>query len=406
MRKSIVVAACLGAAAGCKKSDDGAGSAAGSGAASNAAGSAVAGSGAGSTIAGVASAGAADAFAKPAPPPRAGSLRPVATGKSIGIMVAKQATWVEGDFACYLAGISFQPGTRAADVLNGVKPGIGEAFAAAGVDLDTDIQAVGGMTCPASMCIYAAMTLDDDAQGKKLLDGLFPAGQLTTAKDGHQIATVQGPTGNREIHLRFIPLDWNGVTVPADERTQRLRKATHVVFLSADDAGKPVVDPFTLVASPDEARARLTALEGLATDPRGRCVEGVIAKSASFRPGFDLEGAQFLAATPPKASSDAVAEMMSAARGLDLEIALDLSKPASKADVEGWVGEARGWFDNMAQATASPQLAQMLRVFVEASFSYKIVDKRVTLSWKTERVPRAQLEKMDADLRAAGLGGM
>lgn len=46
------------------------------------------------------------------------------------------------------------------------------------------------------------------------------------------------------------------MTVPADERTQRLRKATHVVFLSASDAGKPVVDPFTLVASPDKRPAR------------------------------------------------------------------------------------------------------------------------------------------------------
>ncbi|MCE9579657.1 MAG: hypothetical protein K8W52_41445 [Deltaproteobacteria bacterium] len=404
MRKSIVVAACLVAAAGCKKSDGGGSGSSAGPAAGASAGSAPGSASAGSAIAGVgATAGAADAFAKPAPPPKAGTIRPVATGKSIGLMVAKQPTWVEGDFACYLAGISMQPGTHAADVLNNVKPGIGDAFAGAGVDLDTEIQAVGGMSCAASMCIYAAMTLDDEAQGKRLLEALFPAGQLTTAKDGHQVATVQGPNGKREIHLRFIPLDWNGVVVPDDERPQRLRKATHLLFLSADDAGKPVVDPFTLVAAPDEARARLAALEGLATDPRGRCVEGVIAKSASFRPGFDLEGAQFLAATPPRAAGDAVAEMMSASRGLDLEIALDLSKAASKADVEGWVGEARSWFDNMAQAAASPEIAGMLRLFIESSFNYKIDGKRVTMSWKTERVPRAQLEKMDADLRAAGM---
>ena len=145
MRKSIVVAACLIAAAGCKKSDGG-GSAASPGPASGS-GSATAGAGAGSAIAGVGAAkGAADAFAQAAPPPKAGTLRPVATGKSIGLMVAKQPTWVEGDFACLLAGISMQPGTHIADVLNNAKPGIGPAFASAGVDLESDVQAIGGMS--------------------------------------------------------------------------------------------------------------------------------------------------------------------------------------------------------------------------------------------------------------------
>lgn len=59
----------------------------------------------------------------------------------------------------------------------------------------------------------------------------------------------------------------------------------------------------------------------------------------------------------------------------------------------------------MAQATASPQLADAARLR-RGVVLVQIVDERVTLSWKTERVPRAQLEKMDADLRAAGLGGM
>ena len=87
---------------------------------------------------------------------------------------------------------------------------------------------------------------------------------------------------------------------------------------------------------------------------------------------------------------------------LDVELALDLSKPASKADVEGWVTSARASIDGMAQATASPELVRILRMFIESAFSYAIDGKRVSLSWKTERVPRAQIEQMDADLRAAG----
>lgn len=386
-----MVAACLvTVAAGCKKNVD-----------APPAAEAPAGPGPSGGPGPAAAAVAAVVAAKPAAPPAPGSIRPIATGKGLAILVAKAPTWVEGDFACFAAGVTLQPGAHAIDTFEKVKPGIGAAFTAAGLSFDDDIGVIGGLSCPASMCIYATVTLHDLDQPKKLLDKLLPGG-VTVAPDGQLVATIAGPKGPREIRVRILPLDWGGVVVPDGERGARVRKNTHVLFVSADDAGKPPVDPLALISSAADGRAQLAKLEALADDPRDRCVEGVLTRSANFRPGFDLEGASFLAATPPRTADDAVAESMSASRGLDLEVALDLSKPATEADVDGWVATARQWFDGIAQTTGSPEIVGLLRVFVESAFAPKLDGKRVILSWKTARVPRARIEQMDADLRAAG----
>ena len=80
--------------------------------------------------------------------------------------------------------------------------------------------------------------------------------------------------------------------------------------------------------------------------------------------------------------------MMSAQHGLDVEVALDLSKAPSKAEVDGWVAQARSWFDG--DRRPDPGAAadrQHVRLFLESAFTYKIDDHRVLLSWKTARDP-------------------
>jgi len=353
---------------------------------------------------GSASAGSGSAVASapkhhtPPPPAKAGTIKPIATDHTLAIAVGKTPTWVEGDFACYQAGIGFDPNAHTIDTFAQIKPDLPAALGAAHFDLEHDLLAIGGMSCPSDMCIYAAVKLSGNDQGKQLLDGLMP-GQIEQVADGHYVAKIQGPTGPRAIHIQLIPLDWAGVDVPDDSRAQRLRTATHVMFVSAAPADKPVPDPFTLLAAPDEATTRLEKLEALASDPRGRCVVGEIAKSAGFQPGYDLEGARFVVLNPPRTDDDELAKIMSAQHGLDVEVALDLSKAPTRAEVDGWVAQARTWFDGVvAQTPAPPQLATMLRVFVESAFSYKIDDHRVVMSWKTDRIPRAQLEAIDSQL--------
>jgi hypothetical protein len=382
-----LLAAFVAAAPACKKKDQPPGA---TGSGSAAAGPAAAGS--------AAAGSAAPKHHTPRTPAKAGTIKPIATDHTLAIAVAKTPTWVEGDFACYQAGIGFDPTAHAMDTFAQIKPDLPAALGAAHFDLEHDLLAIGGMSCPSDLCIYAAVKLSGVDQGKQLVEHLLP-GPLEKVDDSHFVAKIQGPTGPRAIHVHLVPLDWDGVDVPDDARARRLRTATHVLFLSAAAADQAAPDPFSLLAPAADATTRLHALEALAADPRGRCAIGEIARSADFRPGYDLEGARFVVLNPPKTDDDEVAKMMSAQHGLDVEIALDLSKAPSKAEVDGWVAQARSWFDGVvAQTPAPPQIASMLRLFLESAFTYKIDDHRVLLSWKTSRIPRSQLEAMDSQL--------
>jgi hypothetical protein len=330
---------------------------------------------------------------------RPGMIRPTVTPGGVTLAAGVKAWWFELDFACYLAGVTMNGTTRAIEPIENVRPGTGAILTAAGFDFDKDLLSVGAMDCGEGLCLHFGVKVKDAAQIRALMTGLFGP-DVQQPEPDHYRASIQGPAGERAIHLRFLPIDWDQLALPADPRAERLRAATHLVFMTADAASAAVPDPFSLVAAPSAVQSRLAAIEALAPDRRGRCAIGEVPAASGFRPGFDLTGGRFIVVTPPRAPDDALASMVGTARSLDLEIQFDLSKTPTAADVDGWIEQGRQYFNGIAAGTpAPPALVDLMRLVVEKALSYKIGDKQLVLSWHTARVPRSALESAETALQ-------
>lgn len=339
-----------------------------------------------------------------APPPaatpgRPGMIRPVVTAGGATLAPGKKPVWFELSLACYVAAITMNGDARPIDPIEQARPGIAAALAAAGFDFDKDLLTIGMTDCGSGLCLYFGVAMKDLAQMRTLVAGVGGA-PPDEPEPGHFVMRLQGPAGPRAVHLRFLPVDWEGLALPDDPRARELRRASHVLFVSADAADAPVPDPFSLLAEPAAAQKRIGEIESLATDRRGRCAIGELPPVAGFRPGFDLTGGGFIAVTPPRVAEDQLAALIGASRSLDLEIRLDLSKTPSQADLDGWVAQGRQAFDAMASGTpAPPALIALIRVVLEKALAYRIGEGHVVFSWHTSRVPKESLDAAEVELK-------
>ena len=334
-----------------------------------------------------------------ATPGRPGMIRPVVTAGGATLAPGKKPVWFEVGLACYVAAITMDGTAHPIDPIEKVRPGLSAALAAARFDFATDLLTVGMTDCGSGLCLFLGLALKDDAQARALVTGVLgsPADEL---EPGHFVTRLQGPAGERAIHLRFLPIDWEGLALPEDPRARELRRASHVLFLFADAASAAMPDPLSLLAEPAAGQKRLGEIESLATDRRGRCAIGELPAVPGVRPGFDLTGGGFVAVTPPRVAEDHLAGLIGAARSLDLEIRLDLSRTPSSADVDGWVAQGRQAFDAMAAGTpAPPALIQLIRVVLEKALAYRIGEGHVVFSWHTSRVPKESLDAAEAELK-------
>lgn len=346
---------------------------------------------------------AAPPVLKPPPPAtagRPGMVRPVITAGGATLAAGKGPWWFELDVACYIAAITMDGKARPIDPIENVRPGLAAALAGAGFDFDKDLLTVGAADCGSTgMCIHFGVAMKDAAQMRTFVSGVVGK-QVEEPEPSHFVTRIQGPAGERAIHLRFLPIDWDGLTLPDEPRAQRLRRASHMLFVFADAASATVPDQLKLLAEPVAAQTRIGEIESLATDRRGRCAIGEVPAVTGFLPGFDLTGGRFIALTPPRVAEDHLAALIGAERSFDLEIRFDLSKTPSKADVEGWIEKGRQAFNSMAAGTpAPPALVELIRVILEKALAYRIGDRHLVFSWHTSRVPKESLDAADQALK-------
>lgn len=334
-----------------------------------------------------------------ATPGKPGMIRPVITAGGATLTAAARPFWFEVDLACYVAAITMNGEARPIDPIEKVKPGIAAALAAAGFDFEKDLVTVSMTGCGSGLCMYFGVAMKDAAQMRTLVSGVLGS-PPEEPEPGHFVTRFQAPAGERAVHLRFLPIDWEGLALPDDPRARQVRRATHVLFVFADAATAPVADPLSLLAEPVAAQKRVGEIESLAADRRGRCAIGELPAAADIRPGFDLTGGAFIAVTPPRVAEDQLAALIGASRSLDLEVRLDLSRTPTTADVEGWLAQARQAFTAMASGTpAPPALIELIRVVLEKALAYRIGDGHLFLSWHTSRVPKESLDAAEQQLK-------
>ncbi len=333
------------------------------------------------------------------------SVTPTVTS-SITFVTPKDpsATWAEMAFACYRAAIELEPGNKASSAFTQVSPLVEPALAAAGIDLDHDVAAIGGWDCGGSPCIYFAVTL---RHPEKISDMLKTIPGITPIKiaDNHYKFDAPGATGPRTIHVRVVPIQW-GAAMPTDAWSTEMTKATHLIFLGGV-FGKGDVDPLASIADPKAAAAQVRNAEGMLADAHGRCVVGTVGPN-DFKPGFHLERGRFAMAAPSGAG-DPLTRLIGSTRSLDAEVELTLSPAAKETDVTQWIDESRAWVSSIAEpirgqfAGAGPMVDayfDMMGLVASRGFTHTLKDKALQLSWRTDRVKEADISAVEAEFQS------
>lgn len=334
------------------------------------------------------------------------SITPTVTS-SITFVTPKDpgTTWFEVAFPCYRAAIELQPGNKASDAFTQVSPLIAPALAAADIDLDKDVAAIGGWSCGEGPCIYLALTL---RHPERIPDMLKTIPNVTPKVEGpnHWSFEAPGAQGVRSIHVRALPIQW-GAALPDDAWTTEEAKATHVLFVSGL-MGKGDVDPLTVLADATAAPARVKDAEGLLGDARERCAVGVVGAN-DFQPGFKLEHARFAMAAPSN-GGDPLTKLIGSSRTLDTELELVIAPPPSEQDYAGWYDQATTWVGGIVEpikaqfAGNGPMVDAYLDMFKlvgTRGFQHKLAGKSLTLSWRTDRIQQSDLTAIESELEHA-----
>jgi len=345
-----------------------------------------------------------------APPPKkidGPSVTPIKT-ESVAFVVPKAETawWGEMNFSCYRALMSLSGTKTAGEAFERLSPAVPGAMAAGGIDIGRDLAAIGAFDCGGTPCIYAVAHLEQPEKMGEVVSRLMP----TPAKDmgkGHWVAETQGVNGPRSIHIRMVPIQWSAVP-GGDDWNKEAAKATHVVFMVGVDGKNMDIDPLTKLADAQTALANVKDAEGTLADAHGRCILGRVGQQ-DFQPGFKLDRARFALAVPP-GKNDPLMAMMGSQRTLELNVELVLSPAAKDADVKKWIQQARAWMSDIgaplrAQFAGNPMLdvfADMASLLGERGFKYDLKDKSLRLSWRTDRVPRADLDALEKRFQEAG----
>jgi|GEM_PF-2457865 len=339
------------------------------------------------------------------------AITPIVTSSITFVVPRSSETWAEVGYPCYAAGATMSSGAdgHPGAAFEKVSPLIAPAMAAAGIDLDTDLTAIGGFSCGSGPCLYVAARL---ATPGKLMDALkvVPGATVSDHGSGHYSLETVNDSGPRTIHLRVVPVTWAGGTAPVDPWAAWQATTTHVIFITGLMSGMKDVDPMTMILAPTAALAKVQAVEGVIPDAHGRCAIGTVAPSSDFKPGFALAGGRFVMAAP-QGAGDALTRLLGSTRSVDVELELALEPAPKSRDVDRWVAEGRAWVANIAApmraqfAGQGPLVEAVLAMFAligDQGFTAAVKGSTVTLSWRTDRVPQAALEQVERDLGAAG----
>jgi hypothetical protein len=329
------------------------------------------------------------------------SVTPVKT-ESVAFVVPKESKfWGEMNFACYRSAMSLTGTRTAGEAFEKMSPTVPAAMAAGDIDLGRDMAAIGGFECNGSPCLYVAATLAKPELMGKVLETLLPGTPQKTVAPGHYTIDTKGSAGTRTIHVRVVPLAWTAKPT-GDAWVTEAGRATHVVFIGGVDGKNADVDPVTLLADAQTALAHVKDAEGVLPDARGRCILGRVG-ATDFQPGFKLDRGRFAMSAAPAGKADALMAMLDSQRTLDLTVELTLTPAPKDADAKKWIAQGRAWASNIAlpiraQFAGNPMLdayIDMLALLGNSGFTYEIADKALRFSWRTDRVPRAELDALE-----------
>jgi len=347
----------------------------------------------------------APAKAKPDGP----AITPVITN-SVTFVVPKNASWWgEFQFACYRAVMSLTGKGSAGEAFEKISPTVPEAMKAGGIDLGRDLAGMGMFECGGSPCIYVAATLEHPEKMSAVLGKLLPGITPKTVAPGHytlDTPSTVNPSGTRVIHVRVVPLDWSAVRVPDDAWSQQAARATHVVFIGGVDGKDSDVDPVTLLADAATGAANVKEAESVLGDTHNRCMAALVA-AREFQPGFQLTRARFAMAAPAATKPDAMMGMLESKKSLDVEVELVLAPPPTEAKAKEWIGMGKMFMANIG-ANVRGQFAgqgdvmdvyfDMLSLIGEKAFVHSVNDASLRLSWRTDRIPKSDLQTLESRL--------
>jgi hypothetical protein len=148
--------------------------------------------------------------------------------------------------------------------------------------------------------------------------------------------------------------------------------------------------------------AKVRATESLATNPSGRCVVGTVGPN-DFKPGFKLDKARFVMAAP-SGKADPLTRLLDSDRTLDVEVELTLSPAPKDSNVKAWIEESKQFLAGIAapirmqfasQGEMVDMMVEMFSLIGERGFKPTITGQNLVLSWRTDRVPQAELDALE-----------
>lgn len=339
------------------------------------------------------------------PPPKkieGPSVSPVVTNSVTFVAPKDAAWWGEMNFACYRAVMSLSGTKTPGEAFEKLSPNVIPAMTAMGVDLGRDLAAMGAFDCNGSPCMYVAATLDHPEKMGEMLKILSPAAPPKDLGKGHYTLETPGVNGPRTVHVRAIPIQWAG-DLPDDRWSQEQGRANYVVFIGGIDGKNVDLDPLASVADAGTGLAKVKDAEAVLADTHGRCILGAVGPR-DFLPGFKIEKARFAIGAPETAEADALMKMMGSRRSMDVQVELALAPAPTATDVDGWIAMGKGYLGNLA-GTMRGQFAgqgglmevyfDMISLIGTKAFRHDLKGNAVRFSWRTDRVPQADLTELE-----------
>ena len=351
------------------------------------------------------------------PPPKkidGPSVGPVVTNSVTFVTPKAAAWWGEMNFACYRAVMSLSGTKTPGEAFEKLSPTVVPAMTAGGIDLGRDLAAIGGYDCGGSPCMYVAANLAHPEKMGEVLKILAPGTPPKDLGKGHYQLETPGANGPRTIHIRVVPIQWAG-DLPTDKWSQESGKATHVVFIGGIDGKNADLDPLASLADQATGLAKVKDTEAVLADTHGRCIIGAVGPR-DFLPGFKIEKARFAVGAPETAEADALMKLMGSKRSMDVQVELALSPAPTATDVEGWITMGKMYLGNMGESVRGQFAGQgglmdiyfdMITIIGTKAFRHDLKGNAVRVSWRTDRVPQADLSDLERRLEAAvGPGGL
>jgi len=347
--------------------------------------------------------GKGSAAPAPAKPHVAGAIAPIVT-KSVTFFAPKDAPWWgEMSFACYAAAIRLQPGQLPSAAFTQVSPLIAPSLAAADIDLDHDVAAIGAFGCGDGFCMYSALELRHPEKLPAMLSTMLPGAKQTHVDKLHYTVEAPGPKGTRTVHFNAIPLSWDD-QVPSDPWSKDASRATHLLIISGLFGDDKPLDPLALA---EGGLARVKDVESVVTDPGGMCIRGRVG-NREFQPGYKLDHARFAMALPDGAS-DPLMKLVGSTRTMDVEVELALDPAPTEAVTAKWIADARTWMSSTmdpvraslsAQGPVVDAMFDVAQLVGTKGFTHKIDGKAFDLSWRTSRISSGDLAAVESKLSA------